>query len=1091
MVSTGAISAAPLVPPYTLTNTDISSIILTFNNDISYNYLVVTELSNNVVNVDVSNRRLNKVGSIPVVYKDLSMNPSTAYTYQVTAYNVLDNSNESMQVLGPFSPPPSFSASQVVVCISYNDLSLNFTGLSTYYDLSVALITGTTQDPTWNRVAHGVVVYDDPAKTFYADTSYGYAIVAHNVLGTAGATLYTSKVSPVPAITLNAPTMNALYSNITVGWNTTYTRSYYTVDVVPLSGGTAGSTVTNQSGSSYVYSGAFTADTSYAFQVTPKNAVDGTSPMVSTGAISAYPAVTVQGPVYTTSCISFNFVNCVSYNYVSVVELSSNLLGVTDVSYTASIKKSAITTYYDANARADVSYTYQFTPHNVLGVSGDTITVGPVSATSSVTLGNVMIRPTDISLNFPSMTTYYDASVALIVNGQQNEWSKQGPKTAVYVDATNNFFADATYAFAVVPRNAVGIPGSIQYTSAYSVPPTLALGAPYVGSADISFALTNVARSFASFTVSRKTGSTVGTATTGSLLTGTLVYQDTAGPFTADTSYTYTIVASNAANVANQSVVTQTTPTVSPYPTFTSGNYTGPGQVGPSISFSLASLGAYWYVQIQRVVDGVNFGPVVTLPQGTTTYNDPSNGEIYADNSYSYIITPFNAIKTQGQPFTTPIYSPGASVMFSSLPSVDTSSITMYFAYGLSFEYVKVTETVNTTPGPAIQLPNMQTSYTKYGVLATNTYSYMITPYNAMDNDGPPFTSPTSYSPIPVVGTPVSAYNGANSISVSWPSATTYATVSVSRTTTIYGGGSTTQTLASNISGSSFTDSTQNTPAAQYTYTITPFNALGGQGTPVITAAVSPAGPTVTTTGYTSAMTNSSVSFNVTGCGTTCAYVRITRNAYLNGTVTSTPDLTNVTANSYTHTGAFLGDTSYNYTITPYNALNAPGTPVVTPTVSPPPTMTVGVLTVTKGSGVNTLSFPFTDITTFYDASMALVVDGITKPVFFYNPNTAAGGATYSDTSDAYVGGGTYYYIITPRNAVGQLGTPTATNTVSPGVVSAISTQNIGIIDSTGGTLVMYYPFNYVLNAVAQSYVPKYRPVLDISGMMMYYSFDL
>jgi hypothetical protein len=310
---------------------------LSFNNDVSYNYLMVTELSGVAMDQSKQSVRLNKVGSIPVVYTDLSMNPSTPYNYQVTAYNILDNSNQSMQVVGPFSPLPSFSLNQVVVCISYNDLSLNFTGLSTYYDLSVALITGITQNPVWNRVAHGVATYDDPVKTFYADTSYGYAIVAHNVLGTPIPTMYTPKVSPVPAITLNTPTMDALYSNITVGWNSTYTRSYYTVNVVALKGGTVDVTASNQSGNSYVYTGAFTADTSYAFQVTPKNAVNDMGPTVSTVAISVYPAVTVQGPVFTTNSISFNFVNCVSYNYVSVVELSCNVLGgfATDVSYTA------------------------------------------------------------------------------------------------------------------------------------------------------------------------------------------------------------------------------------------------------------------------------------------------------------------------------------------------------------------------------------------------------------------------------------------------------------------------------------------------------------------------------------------------------------------------------------------------------------------------------------------------------------------------------------------------------------------------------------------------------------------------------------
>jgi len=426
--------------------------------------------------------------------------------------------------------------------------------------------------------------------------------------------------------------------------------------------------------------------------------------------------------------------------------------------------------------------------------------------------------------------------------------------------------------------------------------------------------------------------------------------------------------------------------------------------------------------------------------------------------------------------------------MFSSLPSVDTSSITMYFAYGLSFEYVTVTE----NGGTSTRLPNYQTSYTRYGLLATNTYSYVITPFNAMDNNGPSFTSPTSYSPVPVVGTPVSAvYTSPTSISVSWPSATTYATVSVSRTTTFYIGGSTTQTLVSSLAITSFIDLSQNTPAAQYTYTITPLNALAGPGTPVITAAISPTGPTVTTTGYTSAMTSSSVSFNVTGCGTTCAYVSVVRNTYLNGTVSNMSVNSTFTGTTFTdNTVTFLGDSSYNYTITPYNALGANGTSVTTTTVSPPATLTVGALTtVADIYGKNTLSFTLGSLATFYDVSMALVTNGTIGTYFVYNPYIS--GATYSDASSGYVGGSNYYYQITPRNAVQQLGSALVTNSVSPAIQSVTSTKNVSVIDTTGNTLVMYYPFEIIPSAVRPGYTPKYQSVVDPSSMMIYYGFDI
>jgi len=297
--------------------------------------------------------------------------------------------------------------------------------------------------------------------------------------------------------------------------------------------------------------------------------------------------------------------------------------------------------------------------------------------------------------------------------------------------------------------------------------------------------------------------------------------------------------------------------------------------------------------------------------------------------------------------------------------------------------------------------------------------------------------------------------------------------------------------LASSLAGTSFTDSTQNTPAAQYTYTITPSHVLGGQGTPVITAAVSPAGPTVTTTGYTSAMTSGSVSFNVTGCGTTCAYVSVVRNTNLNGGITTTAvSPTIFTGTTFTDTATFSGGSSYTYTITPYNALGSSGTPVTTSPVSPPAVVTVGGLTtVADIYGKNTLSFTLSSLSTFKDVSMVLVTNGTIGTYFVYNPSVS--GATYSDTSSGYVGGSNYYYTVTPRNAVQQLGNSTTTNTVSLAIQSVTSTKNVSVIDTAGNTLVMYYPFEFIPSAVRPGYTPKYQSVVDPSSMMIYYGFDV
>ena len=229
----------------------------------------------------------------------------------------------------------------------------------------------------------------------------------------------------------------------------------------------------------------------------------------------------------------------------------------------------------------------------------------------------------------------------------------------------------------------------------------------------------------------------------------------------------------------------------------------------------------------------------------------------------------------------------------------------------------------------------------------------------------------------------------------------------------------------------------------------------------------------------------------MTGCGTTCAYVSVVRNTYLNGTTTNTPLNSTFTGTTFPDTFSFLGNSSYTYTVTPYNALGSPGTPVTTnPAVSPLPSLTTTTLTAVANTyGQNTLSFTLGNLTGFYDVSMALVTKGVVGNYFVYNPNVS--GATYSDTSSGYVGGSSYAYFITPRNALQQLGSSTITNTVSPPIQSVTSTKNVGVIDTTGNTLVMYYPFEFIPSAVRPGYTPKYQSVVDPSSMMIYYGFDV
>jgi len=621
----------------------------------------------------------------------------------------------------------------------------------------------------------------------------------------------------------------------------------------------------------------------------------------------------------------------------------------------------------------------------------------------------------------------------------------------------------------------------------------VSLGPQFISNADVSFTIATAARSFASFTVQRRIANgAYNGPNPGSLLPGTLIYQDT-GSFYADTSYTYTLATTNK---TGSSTLSQTSSVLSPTAVFGDSNFAYVSPIGPNLSFTLTSNKQYWYVRVKRYLNGSLLGQEVQLPSGqaTYTYNDPSNGTIYADYSYNYVITPHNALGDPGTPYTTPTVSPDAAVSISSSTQT-TSSVTLNFVYGTSYEYVSVAEVSNNNVGPYQTLANFKSSYTDTNLLANTSYTFKVRPYNALDVyvPGNEITS-SAYSPYPTLSVPTATTNSTTSITIPLPGPVNYSYVSISRTTTV-GGSPSTLLLTSSYTGTLFNDTNTNSIAASYTYTITPYNILNVANpaytaSPIVTAPVSGASAsgnsvaTVTTTG-TPTVTSSGISFNVTGYGTTFSTVNIIRNTTYLGvtsqyTVASYAAITN---NTFKDNFTPRADSSYYYTIVPLSGTNSPGTSVNTIAVTATATVSVSSLTFTK----TTLSFNFNDLTTFYDVSMALVTNGITGTYFVYYPN---GNAAYSDTSSNYGPGSSYKFAITPRNAAGVLGTQIFTNTTQGSNNAKRIINLMTIIDNTTSAMVMYYPFDYQPDVIAPSYLPKFQSVIDSVGMVFYYGFD-
>jgi hypothetical protein len=130
----------------------------------------------------------------------------------------------------------------------------------------------------------------------------------------------------------------------------------------------------------------FTADTSYAYQVTPYNAVGVAGTPAITVPVS--PPASVQiGPVSaSTTDVSFGFVNPTSFYQVAVARMMEGV--IYDSNYT--LLPPGTTVYVDpSNAFiGNVAYSYSLIPYNAVGVAGPTFVtstfqVGINSAISS------------------------------------------------------------------------------------------------------------------------------------------------------------------------------------------------------------------------------------------------------------------------------------------------------------------------------------------------------------------------------------------------------------------------------------------------------------------------------------------------------------------------------------------------------------------------------------------------------------------------------------------------------------------------------------------------------------------------------------
>ena len=183
------------------------------------------------------------------------------------------------------------------------------------------------------------------------------------------------------------------------------------------------------------------------------------------------------------------------------------------------------------------------------------------------------------------------------------------------------------------------------------------------------------------------------------------------------------------------------------------------------------------------------------------------------------------------------------------------------------------------------------------GLTAITYYTYIVTPYNTSGNAGTSLTITQKTLP-DLTSLSVSSYTDTQIVLAYTGN---YTTVSITRDAS---------SIATDISGVSYTDVSGLTANTSYIYIVTPYDTSGNAGASLtITQITLPFLTSLSVSSYTDVEIVLAYTGNYTN-------VSITRDG--------TPIATNITGTSYTDSG-LTSNTSYIYIVTPYNSSNIEG----------------------------------------------------------------------------------------------------------------------------------------------------------------------
>jgi hypothetical protein len=1086
-VQTAQLSPIPVVPTVTYGLTTPTYFVLNFANPSVCSYMAITRITDGTPAQQVQNSTANASS-----FTDYGMFVSSSqYSYKILPINALGapGATYTTTPTNLVNTTVTFNAAAGYV-VSLTSITFNFLSAVTFSYVSVTPIVNGTASTTPVKLPVGVTNYTDTANApFNSDNSYCYLLTPYNTYG--NPTLITAITTPT--ITSQATISTTSFLTVTntvigVSYSAGTSRYYYVTVTRYINGikdplGEVRQPI--RATTYYDPSGPFYANTKYQYQFLPYNAIDSSNlaSLTTTAQVSPPAAATFLG--YTGKDVTSVTVNfgpvAAGYQYVQVATITDSTQGPYQ-----KLSNGATSAFY-GGLSPKTKYQFTVVPYNVLDSPNysSQFTTPAISPYPYLTGVNVTVTGnTSIAINWGTPTSFYNVSVTSIINGVLNTFSSTlSANVSTYNDQSNYFYGDTSYAYVLTPYNVMGDKGVPIITAPVSAYATLIVTPVTITNRSSSFTMTNIHDFYTVAVTPYVNGSAVSSSAT-AVGPGVATYNDTRPLFTADNSYAYTLIPANRVGVANPAATVVTAP-VSPDASAAQilGYVT---TKNTTIGFTYATAGLCYYVAVTRIVNGILTSATTTQPPATNQYTD--TGIFTADTSYAYQVVPYNAVYRVNPAATVAVYtspvSPDASApLFQGFTT--TTNATMAFTYatvGLCY-YVQVTRIVKgvVTAVTTVQPPGaVQYTDPSSGIFTADTsYAYQMVPYNAVYRINPAATATVRTPPAspPATVTIGNLSVSSNTISFPWLNTTSFYQVSVTRrinavavdTTTYTGAGSGTYTDPSNVF----------TADSSYAYVLTPYNAVGGFGTPYTTIPVSPAA--TITLGVVS-VSATDISFSVVNptsfyTWSVDKYVRGSLN--VGGTVMMPPrSLVYVDPNT-----VFTADTSYAYLVKPYNAVGVVGTPAITVPVSPPASVQIGPVS----TSMMDVSFGFVNPTSFYQVAVARMMNGA---IYDSNYTLLPPGTTvYVDPSDAFIGNVAYSYSLIPYNAVGVAGPTVITPTFQVGINSAVSSQFYNVIDTT--ELTMYMPFDFITDTVLPSYIPTLSSVIDTTGLTMYYGFDV